>query len=64
MLTKGGKPVAELRPTEESVPIRLSELPALLAGLPHLEPDDAEQFARVLEADRHTLGPTPTPWAS
>jgi antitoxin (DNA-binding transcriptional repressor) of toxin-antitoxin stability system len=44
ILTRGNKPVAEIRP----LPIgrKLSELPAIMASIPHLSPDDAEAFAK------------------
>jgi len=66
VLTKGGKPVAELGPTAAAARVRLGELPAILAGLPHLEPEDAERFARDLETLRHAIGTIPAqgPWES
>lgn len=64
LLLKGGKPVAELGPTDAAALVRLGELSALLAGLPHLERDDADRFAQDLESGRTVVGPTPAPWAS
>ncbi len=65
ILTRGGRPVAELRPTDAASPMRLGELPAALAGLPHLEPNDADSFAHDLESGRSAVGPVPpVPWAS
>jgi antitoxin (DNA-binding transcriptional repressor) of toxin-antitoxin stability system len=65
VLLRGGKPVAELGPTAAAAPVRLGELPAVLEGLPHLEPDDAERFARDLDSGRRAAYPPPTvPWAS
>jgi hypothetical protein len=62
VLLRGNRPVAELRP----VPIgrRLGDLPEVLAGVPRL--DDAEAFARDLDAARAELGETDSsdPWAS
>ncbi|MDQ7859349.1 MAG: antitoxin [Armatimonadota bacterium] len=65
ILLKGGKPVAELGPTEAAAPVRLGELPGVLEALPHLDPDDVERFADDLEAVRGATGTTPVPpWAS
>lgn len=60
VLVKGGKPVAELGPTNAAAPVRLGELPAVLEALPHLEPEDAERFAIDLEAGRTAAGRIPT----
>ncbi len=65
VLLKGGKPVAELGPAGAVGPVPLGELPAVLKGLPHLEPGDADRFAIDLETGRKAVGPTPgAPWAS
>jgi len=65
ILVKGGKPVAELGPTDTAAPVHLGELSAVLAGMPHLEPEDAERFALDLDSDRNVVGPVPAvPWAS
>lgn len=65
VLLKGGKPVAELRPTDTAVLVRLGELPAILEALPHLDPGDADRFADDLETARSVAGTTPKPlWAS
>lgn len=66
VLTKGGKPVAELGPAVAAARVRLGEVPALLAALPHLEPEDAERFAQDLERSRQALGMIPPkgPWES
>jgi len=66
VLTKGGKPVAELGPAGAAARVRLGEVPAILAGLPHLEPEDAERFAQDLERSRQALGRIPPkgPWES
>ena len=65
VLVKGGKPVAELGPTDAAVPLCLGELAAVLKALPHLEPEDAERLAVDLEAGRSTAGRTPAvPWES
>lgn len=50
VLLRGGKPVAELGPTDAAAPVRLGELPAILEGLAHLEPDDADRFASDLDS--------------
>ena len=53
VLVRGNKPVAELRPIPPGK--RLSELPALLASLPHLSPAEATRFGDDLAAARQTL---------
>ena len=53
VLVRGNEPVAELRPLP--VGNRLAELPALLASLPHLAPDEAAQFADDIDAARAEL---------
>jgi antitoxin (DNA-binding transcriptional repressor) of toxin-antitoxin stability system len=65
ILLRGGKPVAELGPTDASASIRLGELPAVLEALPHLGSAEADRFARDLESSRKAIGKTPpAPWAS
>ncbi len=65
VLLKGGRPVAELGPTDAASPVRLKELPAILESLPHLDPEDADLFARDLESARIAIGPMPAaPWES
>lgn len=65
ILLKGGKPVAELGPTEAAAPVRLRHLPGILADLPHLDPGDVDDFAADLEAAREAAGSVqPGPWAS
>ena len=53
VLVRGNKPVAELRPLPMGK--RLAELPALLASLPHLTPDEATQFVDDLRTARAEL---------
>ena len=53
ILLRGKKPVAELRPTPQGR--TLGELPKLLASLPRLLPEDAEEFAKDLNAIRTEL---------
>lgn len=65
VLTRGGKEVAELTPATPAGG-RLADLPALLAGLPRLDVEDAEAFAEDLarireEANRDPPGDA---WAS
>jgi antitoxin (DNA-binding transcriptional repressor) of toxin-antitoxin stability system len=63
ILVKGGKPVAELGPTDAAVPTRLGELAEILESLPHVEPEDTERFAIDLEASRSAVGRVPAvPW--
>ncbi len=65
VLLKGGRPVAELGPTDAAAPVRLEELAAILDELPHLEPDDAERLGRDLDSGRRAAGPPPqVTWAS
>lgn len=45
-LVRGRRPVAELRPVPQGH--RLSELPALLGSLPHLDAEEAASFAHDL----------------
>lgn len=63
-LTRGGKPVAELRPVPAGK--KLAELPELLASLPRLSASDADDFARDLERAREELHETEIrdPWAT
>lgn len=60
ILIKGGKPVAELGPTDSAPLVRLRELPSLLEALPHLDAKDAERFGDDLESARSAAGPAPT----
>jgi antitoxin (DNA-binding transcriptional repressor) of toxin-antitoxin stability system len=53
VLTRGNKPVAEIRPLP--VGRKLSELPAILAALPHLTPEEAEAFGRDIDEAREEL---------
>jgi len=64
VLTRGSRPVAELRPVPSGG--RLSELPALIASLPRLTPEEAEAFERDLEEARAELRAVPQrdPWES
>jgi prevent-host-death family protein len=65
VLTRGGKPVAELVPAPPAGR-RLAELPEVLASLPRLGREDAARFEEELERARSTLGlePPEDPWAS
>ncbi|MDE0033436.1 MAG: hypothetical protein OXU75_09915 [Deltaproteobacteria bacterium] len=64
VLVRGNKPVAELRPLPAGK--QLSELPSLLATLPHLSPTEATELADDLETAREELARTEVrdPWAS
>ncbi len=64
ILVRDNKPVAELRPLPMGK--RLAELPALLASLPHLTPDEAKQFADDLRTARAELARVEVrdPWPS
>lgn len=64
VLTKGRKPVAELRPLRKGT--TGSELLEILRNGPHLHPDDVEQFAKDIEDARKELNDLPVrdPWES
>lgn len=64
ILMRGKRAVAELRPVPAGR--KLGELPALLAALPRLGPDDAAAFEQDLDAARAELASVPErdPWAS
>ena len=64
VVTRGKRPLAELRPLP--VGTRLADLPAVLATLPRLQPEDAEAFAADLDAARADLPNLEArdPWAS
>ncbi len=62
VLTRGNKPVAEIRPLP--VGRKLSELPAIMASLPHLDPDDVEAFAKDVYDGIEAMNKMPVrdPW--
>lgn len=62
VLVRGGKRVAELRPTAQGV--RLADLPALIASVPHL--DDTDDFAAQIDSARKELDAVEqvNPWGS
>lgn len=64
ILMRGGRPVAELRPVPAG--LRLGDLPALLASLPRLGPEEAAAFDADLAAARDEMASFPDrdPWAS
>ena len=64
VLVRGRRQIAEVRPVPAGR--RLSDLPALVNGLPHLAPGDAERFGDDLDAARRQLasGPVHDPWHS
>ena len=53
VLVRGNKAVAELRPLPSGM--RLGDLPALFASLPHLSADEADSFADDLDSARDEL---------
>jgi antitoxin (DNA-binding transcriptional repressor) of toxin-antitoxin stability system len=61
-LLRGKKPVAELRPLPTGA--RLSELPGLLASLPHLTEAEAADMAADLDASLSELGEARDAWQS
>jgi antitoxin (DNA-binding transcriptional repressor) of toxin-antitoxin stability system len=56
IILRGGRPVAELGPTVEASTVRLRDLPGILSSLPHLDPEDVEQFAADLQSLREAVG--------
>lgn len=64
VLVRGNKPIAELRPLPSGR--LLSDLPAMLARLPHLAAGDAEHFGDDIDVARRDLAATPVrdPWQS
>lgn len=62
ILTRGNKPVAEIRPMERG--ISGAELLDLFRSGPHLSPDEAEAFGRDIEHAREELNKLPIrdPW--
>lgn len=64
VLTRRGRPVAELAPTVDAVTLR--DLPSLLEGLPRLGGEEAEAFGRDLEKARKELAEAEDhdPWES
>ncbi|NCD34485.1 MAG: antitoxin [Spartobacteria bacterium] len=64
ILSKGNKPVAELRPV--SAGRRLGDLPSILKSLPHLSDEEASEFAEDIEVARTSVKHDDTlrdPWA-
>ena len=64
VLTRHGRVVAQLAPVEPPKIVRLADLAAVLADLPHLGPDEAAKLERDLESGRRRLKPPRDPWAS
>ncbi len=62
VVVRGNRALAELRPLPQGT--RLGDLPAVLAALPRLQPEDAEAFANDLDAARRDLPIAADPWAS
>lgn len=62
VLTKGNKPIAEIRPLP--VGRKLSELPAMMASLPRLTPEEAEEFGKDIDEAREAMNRIPIrdPW--
>ena len=62
VLTKGNKPIAEIRPLP--VGRKLSELPAMMASLPRLTPEEAEAFGKDIDEARQAMNRIPIrdPW--
>ena len=60
-LTRGGRRIARLVPAGPPKEIRVSDLNGLFARLPPLG-EDADTFAREVEAIRRDLPAEPDPW--
>jgi antitoxin (DNA-binding transcriptional repressor) of toxin-antitoxin stability system len=59
---RGNRPVVELVPPPSAR--RLGDLPAILSGLPRLDPADAEGFGVDVQRARDELPPARDPWDS
>lgn len=64
VLERGGRAVARITPVPRAG--RLGDLPGLLAGVPHLAPEEAETLATDLEKARDEISSLPEtdPWDS
>ena len=64
VVVENGKRIAEINPVREAP--MLKDLPRIMANVPHLDPDDAEQFAKDLEEIRRTMNgeKLQKPWES
>jgi hypothetical protein len=63
VLIRGGREVAELSPVPSGV--RLGDLPAIMASLPRLDPEDIDAFQADIDEARRELGSEDRdPWAS
>jgi antitoxin (DNA-binding transcriptional repressor) of toxin-antitoxin stability system len=63
VLTKGGAPVAEIRPLVGTGGVTAREVAAALAGLPRLGAAEAERFEHDLAAARRSIAPLEAaPW--
>lgn len=60
-LTRGGKSIARLVPVGPTKRLEVSELNDLFARLPSLD-DEADAFARDIDALRRSLPPERDPW--
>ncbi len=62
ILTRGNKPVAEIRPLPKGVTGK--KLLEIFGSLPHLTPDEAEAFGRDIDNAREELNRLPIrdPW--
>ncbi len=62
ILTKGNKPVAEIRPLKKG--LTGAELLEVFKSLPHLTPEEAEDFGRDIDKAREEMNKLPVrdPW--
>ncbi len=61
-LTRGGRRIARLVPSGPSKEVQVSDLKALFARLPRLDPDDIDAFARDIAESDAALAPDRDPW--
>ncbi len=58
LLTRSGQPVARIVPVVAE-PLSIQEFVRMWRDLPHLDPQDAEDFAREIEDSRNVLNQPP-----
>jgi len=61
-LTRGGRRIARLVPSGPYKEVQVSDLNALFARLPRLDPDDVDAFARDIAESDAALAPDRDPW--
>jgi len=61
-LTRGGRPIARLVPSNPSKEVKVLELSALFARLPRLDPDDIDAFEQDIGESECAVGADRDPW--